>query len=80
MDHSALILVTGANCFVGNALCHRELAKGLQVRRAVRSRSNSANMPIKVEPIVVGEVGPDTDWSNALNGVDTVIHLAAPII
>ena len=27
----------------------------------------------------VGDIGPETDWSEALNGVDTVVHLAARV-
>ncbi len=29
--------------------------------------------------ITVGELGPDTDWSEALRGVDVVVHLAARV-
>ncbi len=30
-----------------------------------------------METIAVGDIGPDTDWSAALRGVDAVVHLAA---
>jgi len=29
--------------------------------------------------VVVGDLGPDTDWSSALEGVDAVVHLAARV-
>jgi len=32
-----------------------------------------------VEGVVVGELGPDTDWSLAIRGIDVVIHLAARV-
>ncbi|MFH1993974.1 MAG: hypothetical protein ABIK98_16460 [Pseudomonadota bacterium] len=29
-----------------------------------------------IEAVQVGDIGPETDWSKALNGVDAVVHLA----
>jgi nucleoside-diphosphate-sugar epimerase len=45
----------------------------------VRSESKSASLPKGVEPVIVQDVGPHTDWSNALNDVTDVIHLAAKV-
>lgn len=45
------------------------------MRAAVRSAS--AVLPAEVERAVVGDIGPATDWSAALAGVDAVAHLAA---
>ncbi len=42
---------------------------------AVRSLAVSSRTPVSV----VGEIGPDTDWSAALAGVAVVIHLAARV-
>jgi nucleoside-diphosphate-sugar epimerase len=69
-------LITGANGFVGKALCAELLRQGHAVRVAVRS----LNTPIeKVEVVAVGSIDGKTDWSGALNGVDVVIHLAARV-
>jgi nucleoside-diphosphate-sugar epimerase len=69
------ILVTGATGFVGRALVHRLLADRRTVRAAVRP--DSAALPPDVEPVIVGDIGADTDWRTALAGVDGVVHLAA---
>ena len=61
------ILVTGANGFVGAALCRHLAARGDEVVKAVRSGGDG---------VVVGDIGPDTDWRPALEGVEVVIHLA----
>ena len=69
-------LVTGANGFIGRALCAELALRGQTVRAALRS----ANAPLKdVETVVVGSIDGNTDWTVALNGVDTVIHLAARV-
>lgn len=74
------ILVTGATGFVGRALCRRLLEEGLHVRAAVRTGHVLPEvLPAAVEQTVVGEIGPTTDWSEALAGVDVVIHLAARV-
>ena len=65
------VLVTGPSGFVGNALCARLKAESRNFRCAVRALAQIEN------PIVVGDIGSDTDWSKALNGVRTVIHTAA---
>jgi len=66
------VLVTGANGFIGWALCGVLAASGRRVRKAVR-------MPVPGLPdaVVVGDIGPDTDWRTALEGVSGVVHLAA---
>jgi len=66
------VLVTGANGFIGRALCGVLAASGRRVRKAVR-------MPVPGLPdaVAVGDIGPDTDWRTALEGVSGVVHLAA---
>lgn len=65
------ILVTGANGFVGSAVCEHLATTGHACVRAVRSSS--------AQGILVGDLGPDTDWREALKGIDSVIHLASRV-
>lgn len=71
------ILVTGANGFVGTALCTQLLDQGFEVRGAVRSERSV--IPAGIERIAVGGIDGNTDWSGALRGIDCVIHLAARV-
>lgn len=64
------ILVTGATGFIGTHLCNRLEVEGYVVRRALRH-------PNQDDDVLIGELSPEIDWSEALNGVDYVIHLAA---
>ena len=65
------ILVTGADGFVGATLCPALARTGWTVRRAVRApKPGAADIP-------VGDIGPETDWTRALDGVACVVHLAA---
>jgi nucleoside-diphosphate-sugar epimerase len=72
-NHSR-ILVTGATGFVGQALLARLQNSGRPVRAALRT---SASVCAAGEKVVVGHIGPDTDWQQALQGVGCVVHLAA---
>ena len=74
---SQKIFVTGATGFVGRALIARLLADGRVACAAVRT--SPADLPVQVEPVVIGDIGRETDWTRALDGVDTVVHLAARV-
>ena len=73
------ILITGANGFIGRALCDKLLADGYQVRGALRSSAQMTVLPSGVEGVIVGDIGPETDWGEALVGIDGVVHLAARV-
>ena len=70
------ILVTGANGFVGRALCVEALVRGMQVRGGVR---HQCDLPAGVERFIVGEIDENTNWQRALNGCDVLVHLAARV-
>jgi nucleoside-diphosphate-sugar epimerase len=70
------VLVTGASGFVGRPLCRDLAHRGWRVWAAVR---NQARLPEGCEPCIVGDIGPGTDWTEALEGVDAVAHLAARV-
>lgn len=72
MGSDNTVLVTGADGFVGRALCATLAASSRRVRRAVR-----AVRPAAADAVATGDIGPDTDWRPALEGVDCVVHLAA---
>src|SRR5690554_5548087 len=73
------ILVTGANGFVGSALCSRLSTEGITVHAAVRSLSSAPPASPMLRPFTVGEIDEETDWGVALTGVDVVMHLAARV-
>ncbi|WP_135211587.1 NAD-dependent epimerase/dehydratase family protein [Vitreimonas flagellata] len=70
----ARILVTGASGFIGSALASALVDGGACVRGVSR-------MPLAlpgVENVIVGDLSAKTNWRAALEGVDTVVHLAGP--
>ncbi|MCM8734308.1 SDR family oxidoreductase [Azospirillum sp. A1-3] len=68
------VLLTGATGFVGRHTVPLLVARGHHVRAALRSAKEGP-----WEPAVVGDIGPDTDWTAALEGIDAVIHMAARV-
>jgi len=69
---SGPILVTGATGFLGRAVTEALVRAGHDVRRGARV------VPAGVGEAWTGygEVGPDTRWDGALDGIDVVVHLA----
>ncbi|WEX09983.1 NAD-dependent epimerase/dehydratase family protein [Chelativorans sp. AA-79] len=67
----ARILVTGSTGFIG-----RHLVPALSIRRHEVVEAGRRPRPDAPRFIAVGEIGPATDWSQALADVDAVIHLA----
>ena len=71
------ILVTGANGFIGRALCAELARREYCVLGVVRDLSRSLNLPCKMTGI--GDIEPAMDWSATLKGVKVVVHLAARV-
>ena len=71
------VLVTGASGFVGSALCVHLIAKGHAVRGAVRRTSDKPLPGVDVR--VVSDLSADTNWSEALAGINVVVHCAARV-
>ncbi|WP_411976609.1 UDP-glucose 4-epimerase family protein [Sulfitobacter faviae] len=70
MSKTGVVAVTGASGFIGSALCQYLSERGFDVRAIVRHADPGSHA------IANGDIGPDTDWSSALDGVDCVVHCA----
>jgi UDP-glucose 4-epimerase len=68
-----LVLVTGANGFIGRHVAPLLAKGGWTVRRAMRRSMGTK------EEVVIQSLGGATDWRSALQGVDAVVHLAARV-
>jgi nucleoside-diphosphate-sugar epimerase len=64
------VLVTGANGFIGRALCSTLIDRGVAVNRSVR------RFTVSGDEFVVGDIDGSTDWRMSLAGCDAVVHLA----
>ena len=73
------ILVTGATGFVGSRLLASRdaIARSIQFRAITRRPLKTITS--NVEPVQIADISDKTDWSRALIGVDTVVHLAARV-
>ncbi|MGA7259881.1 MAG: NAD-dependent epimerase/dehydratase family protein [Stellaceae bacterium] len=68
------ILVTGAAGFIGRTLCVSLAERG----HTVLGLSRRPAEPIRgVALRQIGDIGPTTDWSGHLDGIDIVVHLAS---
>lgn len=71
------ILITGANGFVGRALCANMLSEGSRIRGTFRSLKKSQGLLSSLEAVQIETIDEKTDWSEALDGVESIVHLAA---
>jgi dihydroflavonol-4-reductase len=69
-------LVTGATGFVGSNLVDGLVERGYKVRCLVRGTSNSRYLKHSGLEFVEGGLNGSTDWDRALEGVDTIYHVA----
>lgn len=69
------LLVTGASGFVGLGVLEAAKARDFEPVAAVRDSRGT----VPRGAVVVGEIGPNTRWREALEGVGAVIHLAARV-
>jgi UDP-glucose 4-epimerase len=71
------ILVTGGQGLIGRSLAARASAQGLKVRISTRRKFIATDFPL--EYFQTTDLGPATDWSTPLQGIDTVVHCAARV-
>ena len=81
---SPCVLITGATGFVGSRLADFLSSQfpEMELRLAVRHRPDDLQIPSALPAgsiEVVGDINPNTNWTDALDGVDVVIHLAARV-
>ncbi|BCA94923.1 NAD dependent epimerase/dehydratase [Legionella antarctica] len=69
------VLVTGGTGFIGKKLISALILAGHDVRCAVSRKVEELN----VEQVVINKIELQDDWSEVLQGIDTVIHLAARV-
>ncbi|UCA10519.1 UDP-glucose 4-epimerase family protein [Aeromonas enteropelogenes] len=67
------VLVTGANGFVGKAVCEHLLGLGSNVKGAVRS------VPFASYQVQAPSLTADANWTAQLQHVDVVVHCAARV-
>lgn len=72
------VLVTGANGFIGTAVCSDLALRAYKVRGVVRHKQHIASGD-RLECVSMDEIDENTDWSVALADVDSVVHLAARV-
>lgn len=65
------VLITGATGFVGRSVAEAIKSRGHEVVRAARQAQPDA--------IVIGNIDAQTDWGEALQRCDALIHLAARV-
>jgi dihydroflavonol-4-reductase len=70
-----VLLVTGANGFVGSAVVAELVRRGWQVRAAVRDSGKVAALPHSVE-VVVADLDDEASLRAAASGCDGVFHVA----
>jgi nucleoside-diphosphate-sugar epimerase len=75
-DPLTKVAITGANGFVGRALCAQAVARGTAVRGMSRS---PCELLSEIDNFVVPVIDGNTDWQHGLTDCDAVIHLAARV-
>ncbi len=73
------IFITGATGFLGRHLVEHLLRRGRKLRLVVRNMGRCPpawrDRP-EISILELGELGPDTDFGETLQGIDTIVHLA----
>lgn len=68
-------LLTGSTGFIGFALTQYLQQQNYSLTATVRCITKT--LPATIQQVPIGDLLPNTTWTNVLNDVDTIIHLAA---
>ena len=71
------VFITGANGFIGRALCKKLFESGYEVIAGVRKSPTIDIFPPKVKICEIGNIELNSILDSVLTGVDFVVHLAA---
>lgn len=72
------ILLTGATGFIGRGLLKTMSTRG-DLEPVAVVRDSGAGLSEHAATVRVAEIGANTDWQRALDGIDVVIHCAARV-
>ena len=70
------LLITGANGFVGRALCANAAGRGFAVYAMTRS---PCTLPGAAIGLVMGNIDGSTNWRSTVANTDVVVHVAARV-
>lgn len=76
-DLTNSVLVTGATGFVGSSVVSRLVTEGVETLACVRRDTGSMQDGVRDMPVV--ELTANADWHKALEGVKSIVHLAARV-
>ena len=77
MKHKQKVLITGGNGFVGQHLLQRLLADPEYT--PIATTRFGSGLSQSIQSVVVGDIDGNTDWAQALAGIDVVVHTAARV-
>jgi nucleoside-diphosphate-sugar epimerase len=70
------VLITGAGGFIGYSMCHYLVESGCRVHAILRDVRQLHDLGNKVQPIIIEDLCTVHNWSELLEGVDAIVHLA----
>lgn len=73
-----MILVTGANGFIGNALCNELFFRGIAFKGIVRKLNSFEEHAQLTNIFQLGDINDVKDWHTIFNNISTIIHCAFP--
>jgi nucleoside-diphosphate-sugar epimerase len=73
------VLVTGANGFIGAALCQKLLERGWPVVGTFRNEPTVSQRALEYKSVKIDLLDPGSHWKAVLENVDTIVHLAARV-
>ena len=69
------ILITGATGFIGSHLLPHLQQQNLSIK--ITTRQSSPQLPNHITSVKIDNIDETTDWTEALQNIDCIIHLAA---